>query len=170
MLAVRHYGGDLSAFGGDLILRAGQSPRVNAAIRAPMPAMESHRNGPLLQQRVETDELAGFVGQHELWHRLPRLGRVLADIVLPQPIHQLINRRLKLRAEPPYRVGEGLQPLCQGRIHVAALNEGFFEQFRERLRVHPTVLQPGRRALAENSPLSGTPVSALFIPSGIHDV
>ena len=67
--------------------------------------------GPFSNNYFETDELASFVGQSEVRHRLPRLRRVLADIVLPQPIHELINRRLKLRTERPYRVGEGLS-LC----------------------------------------------------------
>ncbi len=48
-----------------------------------------------------------------------------------------------MRAELPHRVGEGLQPLSQRRVHVAAPNEGLFEQLRERFRVHSTVLGPG---------------------------
>jgi len=48
--------------------------------------------------------------------------------VLSQPINQMIDGILKLRAEPPHRIGKGLQPLGQRRVHVAALDEGLFEQ------------------------------------------
>ena len=76
-----------------------------------MPAMERHRDGSLLQQRVETDELAGFVRENEVRHPLARLRRVLADIVLPQAINQTIDRGLELRAELAHGLGEGLQTL-----------------------------------------------------------
>ena len=140
MLTVGHDGGDLPAFGRDLILRLGQSARVDPAVRAPMPAMERHRDGSILQQRVETDELAGFVRENEVRHPLARLRRVLADIVLPQAINQTIDRGLELRAELAHGLGEGLQTLGKRRVHVAALDEGLFEELRERFRVHSTVL------------------------------
>ena len=93
-----------------------------------MAAMEGHGDRTFLQQRVETDQLAGFVGQDEIRHRLAGLRRVLADIVLLEPLHQMIDGILKMRAELPHRVGEGLQPFGQRRVHVAAPNEGLFEQ------------------------------------------
>ena len=49
VLAVGHDGGDLAAFGGDLVLRLGQSARVDAAIGAPMAAMEGDGDGSFLQ-------------------------------------------------------------------------------------------------------------------------
>ena len=130
---------------------------------APMPAMEGHRHRARSPTAVETDQLAGFVGQHELWHLLAGLGRVLADIVLPEPIHQLINRGLKLRTEPPYRVGEGLQPLCQA-THPCRGTE------RRLLRAVPRATSSsfdspparGERASAENSPLFKEPQYPLF--------
>ena len=67
--------------------------------------MEGHRDGALLEQRVEADELTRFVGQNEIRHVVAGLRRVVADIVLPQAIHQLIDGSLKLRAEPPHRIG-----------------------------------------------------------------
>ena len=105
-----------------------------------MPAMERHRDGPLFQQLVETDELAGFVRENEVRHLLAWLRRVLADIVLSQAINQTIDRSLELRAEPAHCLSERLQTLGKRGVHVAALDEGLFEELRERFRVHSTVL------------------------------
>jgi hypothetical protein len=52
----------------------------------------------------------------------------LADIVLLKPCHQIINGILEIRAEPSHRVGKGLQSLGERRVHVATLDEGFFQQ------------------------------------------
>ena len=84
--------------------------------------------GPFFKQAVEADQLAAFVGQNEIRHHLAGLRRVLADVVLPQPVHEVIDGILKMRTEPPHRIGEGLQSLGQGRVHVPALDEGLFEQ------------------------------------------
>jgi hypothetical protein len=52
---------------------------------------------------------------------------VLADLMLFQPRDETVDGGLKMRPEPPHSIGEGLQPLGQGRLHVAALEEGFVE-------------------------------------------
>ena len=127
MLAVGHDGRDLSAFGGDLVLRLGQSARVDAAIGAPMAAMERDGDGSFVQEAVEADQSAVRIRENEIRHLLAGLRRVLADLMLFQPRDETIDRGLKMRPQPPHRVGEGLQPLGQGRVHVAALDEGFVE-------------------------------------------
>jgi hypothetical protein len=71
--------------------------------------------------------LAFLVGQNEIRHRLARPRRVLADVVLSQPGHEVIDRLLKVRTEASHRVGEGLQSLGKRRIHVSALDERFVE-------------------------------------------
>jgi hypothetical protein len=142
MLAVGDDGGDLAAFRRDLILRLGQSPRVDPAVRAPMAAMERDGDGSLLQQPVEAHELTGLIGQYKIRHRLARLRRIFADIVLLQPRYEVIDRDLKMGTEPPNRIGEGLQSLGQRRVHVPALDEGVVKLLRERFRGHSTL--PGR--------------------------
>src|SRR5262245_41112910 len=109
MLAVGNNGCGLAAFRGDLVLALGKAPGVDPAVRAPMAAMESDGDGSLLQQPVEAHELTGLVGQNKIRHRLARLWRILADVVLPQPRHKVVDRDLKVGTKPSNRIGEGLQ-------------------------------------------------------------
>ena len=89
-----------------------------------MAAVERDCDGSPLQEPVEADELTGLIGQNKIRHRLAGLWRIFADIVLPQPRHKAIDRFLKVGTKPPNRIGEGLQSLGQGRLHVPALDEG----------------------------------------------
>ena len=58
MLAVGHDRRDLSALGGDLVLRLGQSAGVDAAVGAPMAAMEGDGHGSFVQEAIEADQPA----------------------------------------------------------------------------------------------------------------
>ena len=78
-----------------------------------MTAMEGDGDRPLVEQRVEADEVPGFVGQDEERHRLAGLGRGLAHALLFQSGDQPVHRLLKMRAKAAHRVGEGLQPLSR---------------------------------------------------------
>ncbi len=73
----------------------------------------------------------------------PHLGRHLVELAPDAVVLVLDPER---RAEAADRVGKGLQPLGQRRVHVAAAHEGLFEQLRKRLRIHSTVLGPRRMA------------------------
>jgi hypothetical protein len=112
-----------------------------------MAAMERDGDGSLLQQPVEAHELTGLIGQNKIRHRLARLRRIFADIVLPQPRHEVIYRDLKMGTEPPNRIGKGLQSLGQRRVHVPALDEGVVKLLRERFRGHSTLLGRGGSTL-----------------------
>ena len=108
MLLVGHDGGDLPALRRDLVLRLGERARVDAAIGAPISAMEGDGDRPLVEKRVEADEVAGLVGQDEERHGLAGLRRGLADALLFQPRHKLVDSLLEMRAKASHRVGESL--------------------------------------------------------------
>ena len=108
MLLVGHDGGDLPALRRDLVLRLGERARVDAAIGTPISAMEGDGDRPLAEKRVEADEVACFVRQDEERHRLAWLWRCLADALLFQPRHKLVDSLLEMRAKAPHRVGESL--------------------------------------------------------------
>ena len=128
MLLVRHDGGDLSALSRDLVLRLGESARVDAAIGAPISAMEGDGDRPLVEKPIEADEVACLVGQDEKRHGLAGLWRALADALLFQPRDKPIDGLLEMRAKAAYRVGESLQPLSQRRVHVAGLDVGLVQR------------------------------------------
>ena len=93
-----------------------------------MAAMKGDGDGAVLEQFVEADQLPVLVGQDERRHLLARLRGVFADVVLLEPRHQLVDRVLEIWPEPSHRVGEGLEPFGERGVHVAALDEGFFQQ------------------------------------------
>jgi len=86
--------------------------------------------------------LTRLIRQNEIRHRLTGLWRIFADVVLPQPRYEVIDRDLKVGTEPSNRIGEGLQSLGQGRVHVPALDKGVVKLLREGFRGHSAV--PGR--------------------------
>ena len=134
LLAVRHDCDDLSPVRHNFFLRLRQGRRVDAAIRAPMPAVEGDGHRALLQHIIEAYQLTGLVGQDEGRHRLTGPRRRLAHIMLLEPRHQLVHGALKCRVTRPHRIGEGLQPFRQRCIHVAGPGEGLFEGIREWFR------------------------------------
>ena len=89
-----------------------------------MTAVEGHRQGTLAQQIVKRHQLPLVVGHGERRHALAGLGGGFAGIVRFQtpdhPIHGLLIARDQIAG----RFTEGLEPFIQGRIHVAAIQEG----------------------------------------------
>ena len=124
--------------------------------------MEGDGDRPLVEQRVEADEVPGFVGQDEERHRLARLGRGLAHALLFQSGDQPVHRLLKMRAKASHCVGKDLQPLSQRRLHVAGLDIGLVQRLVERFDRHlqaPLVL-----AAAPRPPIRKDPELLRFTP------
>ena len=94
-----------------------------------MAAIEHHRDRPLGEQGIETDQAAGLVRQQEGRHHVARPRRVFAAAVFvdarDQPVDRLAIGGKDLAAGR--RIG--LELLLQGAFHVAALQEGLPEAF-----------------------------------------
>ena len=70
--------------------------------------MEGDGDRPLVEKRIEADEVTCFVWQDEERHGLAWLRRGLADALLFQPRHKLVDSLLEMRAKASHRVGESL--------------------------------------------------------------
>jgi len=136
MLLIGHNGGDLAAFGDDLVLRLGERARVDAAIGAPVSAMEGDGDGPFVEKFVEADEVPGLVGQNEGRHGLTGHWCRLANALLLQPRNELVHGLLEMRSKVPHRIGESLEPLAERRIHVSRPEVGLVQRVGKRLRRH----------------------------------
>ena len=82
LLPVRHDSHHARAERLDARLRLGQRVDADAAIGAPVAAMERDDDGSMRQQIFQTDQPAGFVGKHERRHQIAGLGRLLAGVML----------------------------------------------------------------------------------------
>jgi hypothetical protein len=125
-------------------LGLGQRPRVDAAIRAPMAAMERHRQRTFAQQIVKGHDMPLLVGHGERRHWIAGLRGCLAGIVRLQAADHSIHGLLISRDQISRRLAEGLKPLVQGCIHVAAIEEGLFEGGESRMSHALAPLPPAR--------------------------
>ena len=96
-----------------------------------MAAMEGDGDRPNLQQVLEAHELAAVVRQDEVRHGIADLRRASACVGRHEPHHEAVDRLLHRRAERPRSGGEGIEPLAQGGIHVAAIAEGLVERMED---------------------------------------
>jgi hypothetical protein len=95
-----------------------------------MAAMADHGHGAILEKLLEADEMTALVRQDEVRHGVARLRRVLTDLVLSKTDDQLIHGGLEDFAHAAHGLGERLQPVAQGSVHVTAFHEGLFKQLR----------------------------------------
>ena len=93
-----------------------------------MAAMEGDGNRSHPQKAVEAHELAALVRQDEVRHRIADLWRAGACVGRHKAHDEAVDRILHRRTERPRRIGEGVEPLAQGRIHVAAIAKGLVER------------------------------------------
>ena len=124
-----------------------------------MTAVEGDRDWPMAQQLVEGDQVSGIVGQDEGRHRIIRSRDGLADTVLPNSLHQPIDRLGKAGRSLPGGVCKRPQLLTERDIHLAHALECGIEIGRVRAWRHekgPTnsVANDIRRCM----PLEGTPI------------
>ena len=91
--------------------------------------MEGDGDRPHPQKTFEAHELASFVRQNEVRHGIADLRRAGAD--RHEPHHEAVDRLLHRRAERPRSCGEGIEPLAQGGIHVAAIAKGLVERMED---------------------------------------
>jgi hypothetical protein len=132
--AVGHDGDHLRAERGQARLRLRQGVDADAAIRAPMSAMESHNRRTLGQQIVKADETAIVVGQHERRHRLTDLWRTLAGAVLLEARDQPVDRFRRRRNGVAHGIGEHAEPRVHRRVEIARAFERLFDSLAVVLR------------------------------------
>ena len=96
-----------------------------------MAAMEGDGDRPHTQKILEGHELASLVRQNEVRHGIADLRGTSPCLGRHEPHHEAIHRLLHRRAKRPRRGGEGIEPLAQGCIHVAAIAEGLVERMED---------------------------------------
>jgi hypothetical protein len=101
-------------------------------------AAEDDRGRSLAEERVQADEVAGLVGQHERRHELAGAGRRAAGVGLAQPGDEPVNGVGERRSErADYARDEG-EALVERGVHLPRLLEGGLKGGGELLR------RPGR--------------------------
>jgi hypothetical protein len=103
---------------------------VDAAIGAPMAAMEGDGDRPDPQQARQADEIALLVRQNERRHLIADLRDGIAEVARHEPHDQPVHGLLHGRTQNARRRREGLEPVAQGGVHVAAIEEGLFERMK----------------------------------------
>ncbi|CDX45524.1 hypothetical protein MPLA_770037 [Mesorhizobium sp. ORS 3359] len=111
----------------DLLLDFDDADRVQAAIRAPMPALEGDHSRPLEQNVSEANQPALVVRQQERRHDIARSWRRCSGALFLQAFHQAVNGIGEIRVDPSDRRGNYRQPLVERRIKFDGCLDGLFK-------------------------------------------
>src|SRR5262249_33348555 len=96
---------------------------TDAAPGTPVPAMKRDCDRAIAQERVETRQAAGLVGEDESRRHFAGLRSARAGTIARYPSHQSVHRVGIGRNELSYGARIGIEPLVEGGIHIATPHE-----------------------------------------------